>query len=149
VVRIHPRTERKRPKRLGPFLTKTYHGSRLVFTGDLAGSRPRLRSGHQGAIQIAVLQLVEKIRHPSVANRRGGYFHIAFSQKHWSFAPFLSVRFWKIPKQILRFYYGRQRPKKTSPNSLIEKGWLAPFLGDFASSLTHLGSEYPPNLMLA
>jgi hypothetical protein len=29
--------------------------------------------------------------------------------------PFLSARFWKIPRQILRFYYGRQRPKKSSP----------------------------------
>jgi hypothetical protein len=29
--------------------------------------------------------------------------------------PFLSARFWKIPRQMLRFYYGRQRPKKSSP----------------------------------
>lgn len=39
--------------------------SRLVFTGDSAGSRPRLRSGHPAAIQIAVLQSV--ILNPSVS----------------------------------------------------------------------------------
>jgi hypothetical protein len=78
------------------------------------------------AIQVAVHQSVEKTPEHSVTNRRIGPFHTALSQKHWGFAPFLSARFWKIPKQILRFYYGRQRPKKASSNSLIEEGVGSP-----------------------
>jgi hypothetical protein len=52
-----------------------------------------------------------KAAEPSVANRRVGAFHIALSQKHWGFAPFLSARFWKISRQILRFYYVRHPAK--------------------------------------
>lgn len=88
--------------------------SRLVFTGDSAGSNQRLWSGHPEAIQIAVHQSVEKIPEHLVTNRRVG-LSTAFSQKHWGLRRFCQVRFWKIPGQILRFYYSRQRPNKTSP----------------------------------
>jgi hypothetical protein len=68
--------------------------------------------GHAEAIQIVVRQSAEKIPEHSVTNRRVGPFHKALSQKHCGFGPFLSARFWKIPRQILRFYYGRRRTEK-------------------------------------
>jgi hypothetical protein len=76
----------------------------------------RRLQAHPETIQIAVHQSVEKIPDHSLANRRVGPFRKALSQKDRGFAPFLSARFWKIPRPILRFYYGRQRPKKSSPN---------------------------------
>jgi len=115
--------------------------SREVFTRDSAGSNPRLWPGHPEAIQIAVHQSVEKIRDQSVTNRRMGLSTRRFRQKHWGFASFLSARFWKIPKQILRFYYGRQRPKK-------RKRKLAP-RARFELATLRLTAESPTSSELA
>jgi hypothetical protein len=89
-------------------------GSRLVFTGDSAAANPRLWSGHPEAVQIVVRQSVEKIPEHSVTNRRVGPFHKHFRRKHWVFMRFVSVRLLRIPGRVLRFYYGRQRLKKSS-----------------------------------
>ena len=61
------------------------------------------------AIQIAVHQSVEKMPEHSVTNRRVEHFSRAHSQKHWGFERFLSACFLKTPRQLLRFYYARQR----------------------------------------
>ena len=70
---------------------------------------------HKETIPIAFHYLVEKIPEHSVTNRRVGPFHKHFCRKHWVFMRFVSVRLLRIPGRVLRFYYGRQRPKKSSP----------------------------------
>jgi hypothetical protein len=56
-------------------------------------------------------------KYPSIRLRTEGVwpFDKRFSRKHWVFARFVSVRLLRIPGRVLRFYYDRQRLKKSSP----------------------------------
>jgi hypothetical protein len=51
-----------------------------------------------------VHQSVEKISEHSVTSRRGGYFHTAFSQKHWGFvqAPQAANKLDEIIERIIK-----------------------------------------------